>query len=177
MPQTIFMNRHETEKLPAIQVSFIQNLVSPLFQACAEAGIIPGIVETIGQGSTTLLPTESTPNSPEKKRKGEKIDQQSSFDSEKGLDSENEDDDMSDNIFSASSEDDSFDEENMPNEAGEMIPVRKVFSVILTNLQINYEGWRRQLPEEEGSPSKPDSKEPKGKEEEKPDKKAKKEKP
>ncbi len=41
------MDRNHPEKLPAIQLSFIQHLVSPLFQACAEAGIIPGIVETL----------------------------------------------------------------------------------------------------------------------------------
>ena len=40
------MDRKHPEKLPAIQLSFIQHLVSPLFQACAEAGIIPGILET-----------------------------------------------------------------------------------------------------------------------------------
>jgi len=45
IPETIHMDRRHPEKLPAIQLSFIQNLVSPLFQACAEAGIIPGILE------------------------------------------------------------------------------------------------------------------------------------
>ena len=39
------MDRKHQEKLPAIQLSFIQHLVSPLFQSCAEAGIIPGIME------------------------------------------------------------------------------------------------------------------------------------
>lgn len=46
LPPTIFMNRNQPEKLPAIQVSFIQHLVYPLFTACAEAGIIPGILES-----------------------------------------------------------------------------------------------------------------------------------
>lgn len=170
------MNRHETEKLPAIQVSFIQNLVSPLFQACAEAGIIPGIVETVAQNSTTPLPTESTPIDKDKLRKRRKLSGQNSLESEKSLGSENEEDDLSDNIFSISSDDESFDEDNVPNEAGEL-PVRKVFSVILTNLQINYEGWRRELPEEESSSSKQDSVEPKDEEEEKADEKPKKEKP
>ncbi len=43
---TIFMDRNHPEKLPAIQLSFIQHLVSPLFQGAAAAGIIPGILET-----------------------------------------------------------------------------------------------------------------------------------
>lgn len=46
LPPTIFMDRKSPEKLPAIQLSFIQHLVSPLFQAAATAGIIPGILET-----------------------------------------------------------------------------------------------------------------------------------
>ena len=48
------MDRKHQEKLPAIQLSFIQHLVSPLYQSCAEAGIIPGLME----GSTTP-PSES----------------------------------------------------------------------------------------------------------------------
>jgi hypothetical protein len=47
LPHTIFMDRKHPEKLPAVQLSFIQHLVSPLFQACAEAGIIPGISEPV----------------------------------------------------------------------------------------------------------------------------------
>ena len=39
------MDRKHQEKLPAIQLSFIQHLVSPLYHSCAEAGIIPGIME------------------------------------------------------------------------------------------------------------------------------------
>lgn len=56
LPATIFMDRKHPEKLPAIQLSFIQHLVSPLFQACAEAGIIPGILEPVvppTRGSTS----------------------------------------------------------------------------------------------------------------------------
>ena len=51
------MDRNNPEKLPTIQLSFIQNLVSPLFHACAEAGIIPGILElvrTVSQSPTPL---------------------------------------------------------------------------------------------------------------------------
>ena len=53
------MDRNTPEKLPAIQLSFIQNLVSPLFHASAEAGIIPGIIETTRPPSTSSVP--STP--------------------------------------------------------------------------------------------------------------------
>ena len=48
------MDRKHQEKLPAIQLSFIQHLVSPLYQSCAEAGIIPGITE-----NSTTPPNES----------------------------------------------------------------------------------------------------------------------
>ena len=48
------MDRKHQEKLPAIQLSFIQHLVSPLYHSCAEAGIIPGIME-----SSNTPPSES----------------------------------------------------------------------------------------------------------------------
>ena len=38
----MFLERENPEQLPKVQLSFIQNLVSPLFQVCAEAGLIPG---------------------------------------------------------------------------------------------------------------------------------------
>ena len=38
----MFLERNNPEQLPKVQLSFIQNLVSPLFQVCAEAGLIPG---------------------------------------------------------------------------------------------------------------------------------------
>lgn len=38
----MFLERDHPEQLPKVQLSFIQNLVSPLFQVCAEAGLIPG---------------------------------------------------------------------------------------------------------------------------------------
>jgi len=38
----VFLERDHPEQLPKVQLSFIQNLVSPLFQVCAEAGLIPG---------------------------------------------------------------------------------------------------------------------------------------
>ncbi len=63
LPPTIFMDRNHPEKLPAIQLSFIQHLVSPLFQAAATAGIIPGILETttsIDKMDGTLLNHIST---------------------------------------------------------------------------------------------------------------------
>ena len=59
LQSTMFMDRNTPEKLPAIQLSFIQNLVSPLFHASAEAGIIPGIIETTRPPSTSSAP--STP--------------------------------------------------------------------------------------------------------------------
>lgn len=42
LPKTVFLERNNPEQLPKVQLSFIQNLVSPLFQVCAEAGLIPG---------------------------------------------------------------------------------------------------------------------------------------
>ena len=106
LPQTIFMNRQEKEKLPAIQVSFIQNLVSPLFHACGEAGIIPGILETDVNKS---------------KEYNEGI-----SDEEMGPDDALQDDD------------------SIPDEA--LPPTKNIFSIILTNLQMNFESWRDELP-------------------------------
>lgn len=101
LPQTIFMDRHEKEKLPAIQVSFIQNLVAPLFRACAEVGIIPGVVEPIG--------------------------------GEVGSDGE---------VVSEE------DEDSIPDEAALIRPTKKIYSIILTNLQMNFESWKDELPKE-----------------------------
>lgn len=107
LPQTIFMDRHETEKLPAIQVSFIQNLVAPLFRACAEIGIIPGVVEPVSSGLS-----EDEINS-----------------------------------------DDVIDEDSIPEEAALIRPTKKIFSVILNNLQMNYEAWKEELPKESNDTS------------------------
>ena len=57
---TIFMDRNHPEKLPAIQLSFIQNLVSPLFHAAAEARIIPGITEAATPVQPTISISEPT---------------------------------------------------------------------------------------------------------------------
>ena len=57
---TIFMDRNHPEKLPAIQLSFIQNLVSPLFHAAAEARIIPGITEATTPVQPTISISEPT---------------------------------------------------------------------------------------------------------------------
>ena len=59
IPGTIHMDRKHPEKLPAIQVSFIQNLVSPLFKACADARILPGILEA-GFGKDSAFRTASS---------------------------------------------------------------------------------------------------------------------
>ena len=53
------MDRRHPEKLPAIQLSFIQHLVSPLFQACAKAGIIPGILENVAPDTGGNSPTQT----------------------------------------------------------------------------------------------------------------------
>ena len=104
------MHRHETEKLPAIQVSFIQNLVAPLFRACAEIGIIPGVAEPVVSTS-----------------KGE------------GLSDE---DLESDSVLEE-------DDDSIPDEADALIrPAKKIFSIILTNLQMNFEAWNSELPKE-----------------------------
>ena len=50
------MDRKHQEKLPAIQLSFIQHLVSPLYHSCAEAGIIPGIMESSNTPSESPVP-------------------------------------------------------------------------------------------------------------------------
>ena len=50
------MDRKHQEKLPAIQLSFIQHLVSPLYHLCAEAGIIPGIMEASSTPSESPVP-------------------------------------------------------------------------------------------------------------------------
>ena len=42
LPLTMFLQRDQPDKLPKVQLSFVQNLVSPLFQVCAQAHIIPG---------------------------------------------------------------------------------------------------------------------------------------
>lgn len=107
LPQTIFMHRHETEKLPAIQVSFIQNLVAPLFRACAEIGIIPGEAEPVVSTS-----------------KGEGL-------SDEDLESDSVSDD-----------------DSIPDEAALIRPAKKIFSIILTNLQANFESWKDELPKE-----------------------------
>ena len=50
------MDRKHQEKLPAIQLSFIQHLVSPLYHSCAEAGIIPGIMEASSTPGESPVP-------------------------------------------------------------------------------------------------------------------------
>ena len=50
------MDRKHQEKLPAIQLSFIQHLVSPLYHSCAEAGVIPGIMEASSTPSESPVP-------------------------------------------------------------------------------------------------------------------------
>ena len=119
------MHRNEKEKLPAIQVSFIQNLVSPLFHACAEAGLIPGIIDngtTNGGGE------------------GEK---------------EGGSDDDSDSLDSASLVEDSLPLSSSPI-------TRKIISIILTNLEMNYQAWKSEIPlpppsEEKTTPTEPAS--------------------
>ena len=114
------MHRDEKEKLPAIQVSFIQNLVAPLFRACAEVGIIPGVVESM----------HSTGSKEEKEEEG-------LTDIEISSDDVMEDDD---------------DEDSIPDEAALIRPTKKIFSIILTNLQTNFESWKDELPKEKTEP-------------------------
>ena len=106
------MDRNEPDKLPTIQISFIQHLVSPLFTACAEAGIIPADVESV-----------------QAEKEGEEGDKEQSDTSlTKPLsdeeDSMGDDDVMEDELTEA-----------------DIQPVRKVVSIILTNLQMNFDSW------------------------------------
>ena len=110
LPQTIFMDRNEPDKLPTIQISFIQHLVSPLFTACAEAGIIPADVEE------------------DEKEGGDK--EQTNGSLTKTL---SEDDDT------MSMGDDDVMEDELTEASVQ--PVRKVISIILTNLQMNFDSW------------------------------------
>lgn len=128
LPPTIFMNRRTTEKLPAVQLSFIQNLVSPLFHACAEAGIIPGILDT----DPLALSRSSTPL-PEGVKEGE---------------AQGEDEDTrTKNQLEHESSFEIEDEACMIGKVSE--PAQKFMSIIITNLQVNYEGWQAELPHEE----------------------------
>lgn len=109
------MNRSEKEKLPAIQVSFIQNLVSPLFHACAEGGLIPGIIENSAEEEKEMGPS---------------------------------DDDA-----------DSLDSASLVEEPLSPVP-RKIISIILTNLEMNYQAWKSEIPaplpsEEKTTPTEP----------------------
>ena len=106
------MNRNEKHKLPAVQVSFIQNLVSPLFQASAKGGVIPGIIEHDNNG------------------------QQQQKDPFEDLS------DVDDHVL----------EENM-DEAVSELPTHKFVSIILTNLEMNFEAWKSELPQPEETPS------------------------
>ena len=110
------MNRNEKEKLPAIQVSFIQNLVSPLFHASAAAGVIPGIIESESPGL--------------EKKNDESLELS---DTEFGSDHALDEDDVS-----------------IPDEAP-LPKIRKVVSIILTNLEMNFQAWHDELPHEEDS--------------------------
>ena len=122
------MNRCEPEKLPAIQISFIQHLVSPLFHACAEAGIIPGVVESFTFTEKELKKDESVE---EEEKEGERDQLQMPVPSDSKLEAEEDDDPMMDiSDLEAQS-------------------VRKVFSIILTNLQVNFKGWQSELPPED----------------------------
>ena len=120
------MDRNHPEKLPAIQLSFIQHLVSPLFQGCAEAGIIPGILVP---ADTSDFPTSSTPL-PEPGKEGEAGESES-----KTVASVVDDLDVGDDAFALDTKQESTS--------------HKFMSLILTNLHINYEGWRAELPKEE----------------------------
>lgn len=98
------MSRNEKEKLPAVQVSFIQNLVAPLFHASAEAGVIPGIIEDT-----------------------HKVDK--------------------DNLEDLSDADDAVIDIDSIDEASTDLSSRKVVSIILTNLEMNFEAWKSELPQ------------------------------
>ena len=49
----MFLQRDQPDKLPKVQLSFVQNLVSPLFQVCAQAHIIPGEMVPLEVGGDT----------------------------------------------------------------------------------------------------------------------------
>lgn len=123
LPGTIFMDRKSPEKLPAIQLSFIQHLVSPLFQSSAEAGIIPGI----------LVPTDTPTPSPPLPELGKE-----------GMAGESESKTM------AVVEDDlDIGDDAFVMDTKSVVKPHKFMSLILTNLHVNYEGWRAELPKEE----------------------------
>ena len=118
------MDRHQPEKLPAIQISFIQHLVSPLFHACAEAGIIPGVVESYTSAEQQLKKEES-------------------------VEEEERDEEMATSSDAKIETDEETDEDAIADMLDEAHPVRKVISIILTNLQVNYDGWESELPLED----------------------------
>ena len=109
------MDRNEPDKLPTIQISFIQHLVSPLFHACAEAGIIPGEIEDSEQ-------EEKADTGKDKDDLDGGLSMATLVPDSRGL---TEDDVMEDML----------DEAHVP-------PVRKVVSIILSNLQMNFESWQ-----------------------------------
>ena len=108
------MDRNEPDKLPTIQISFIQHLVSPLFHACAEAGIIPGEIEDSEQEKVDTGKDEADLDGG--------LSMATLVPDSRGL---TEDDVMEDML----------DEAHVP-------PVRKVVSIILSNLQMNFESWQ-----------------------------------
>ena len=140
LPPTIFMDRNHPEKLPAIQLSFIQHLVSPLFHSCAEAGIIPGMLDAPNSRSPTPVPLGGGGGGGEK-TEGEPT----------SLGVTVPDDNASD---VSDLEDDVIGEDEMMSsamaESSESLSSHKFVSVILNNLKINYEGWQAELPPEEG---------------------------
>ena len=127
LPPTIFLDRKHPEKLPAVQLSFIQNLVSPLFHACAEAGLIPGVLEDNDTPAATPL-TDSS------KTEGVTTPTVASDEPRSG-------DTGGDRAIAGSS---------ITNEDEDgisvVVPTNKFVSVVLFNLQMNYEAWQAELP-------------------------------
>lgn len=145
LPPTMFLQRDQPEKLPKVQLSFVQNLVFPLFQVCAQAGIIPGEL-TVEESATPPLDTPNerkwssgaVPREPSEQRQslgaiprdtpGERRWSSGAVPLEKlepmTVDSSSEDEDAS--------------------------PQRRFTSVILDNLQANIDMWQSALDSIEG---------------------------
>nr|BAA34309.1 EFPDE3 [Ephydatia fluviatilis] len=121
LPPTIFLDRKHPEKLPAVQLSFIQNLVSPLFHACAEAGVIPGVLEDNDiRSATPVIDASKT----------------------EGMTTPSVTSDETRFSDTTARPETNEDEDNISI----VIPTKKFMSVILSNLQMNYEAWQAELP-------------------------------
>ena len=138
---TIFMDRKHPEKLPAIQLSFIQHLVSPLFHAAAEAAIIPGILEELESGATT--PPSSHPALLSEPAEGKNTSgTESDADSQTPAQTPAETAPAAAAAATAAAKEELLDydiEDDAFALQEKEQPAKKFISVILNNLRINYE--------------------------------------